>query len=132
MKEYIYHFADGTSSVVEVEDKLYDVLIEMSHDEYNRNRNYNRNNCALSKLDYQGDEFIDPRGDGFDSIMREQKSERVRAALDLLTEAQRELIEKVYYEGLSVNKIAEEYGIDQTSVSHRLMRLKKKLKKFLL
>lgn len=131
MKEFTYHFADGTSSTVEVEDELFATLIEMSNDERKDRRTYNRHNSPMSEFEYQGEEFADPRGDAFDILMRKKESEKIQDAIEALTESQQELIRKVYYDGMAVKAVAEEYGIDKTSVSHRLMRIRNKLKKIL-
>lgn len=53
-------------------------------------------------------------------IFFQQRHKIVQGALDKLTPAQQEVIQKHYYEGKSQTEIAEELGISHSSVRSRL------------
>lgn len=61
----------------------------------------------------------------------QQRHKTIQPALDKLTPAQREVIQKHYYEGKSLTEIAEELGISHSSVTDRRNLARKKLKSLL-
>ncbi|WP_051221168.1 RNA polymerase sigma factor [Eremococcus coleocola] len=56
-------------------------------------------------------------------------SDVLNEALETLDENQRELIEKVFFEGVSQADIAREEGVSKTAIHNRLKRIYEKLKK---
>ena len=50
MKEYIYKFADGTKSIVEISDELYKKLKRQDKDEYNNWQRENRRHVSLDEM----------------------------------------------------------------------------------
>lgn len=131
---YTYYFADGTKNIVtaaEVGQEWIDKLYEMDEAERKSNYNYRRRNFPLSHVDYEGVTFIDPNADPYVAHLRNLEREKIDAALDKLTEKQRELFEIYFYEGKKVQEIADEQGVCHQAISDRLDRIKKKLQKFL-
>ena len=61
----------------------------------------------------------------------QQRHKTIQGALDQLTPAQREVIQKYYYEGKSLTGIAEELGISHSSVTDRRKLALKKLESVL-
>lgn len=131
MKQYTYHFADGTSNTVEVDDEFFDILIKMSNDERKARRNYNRHNVPMPRFEYQGEDFVDSRGDAFAVLLRNKERDIIQAAIESLTESQQELIRAVYFDGRKVIDIAAELGVNHSAISNRLDRIRNKLKKIL-
>ncbi|MGN0782815.1 MAG: RNA polymerase sigma factor [Christensenellales bacterium] len=131
MKEYTYYFADGTSSTVEVEIELYDVLKEMDDRERKQKYNYDRHNVSASLFNYEGSAFIDERTDPFNKLVQDELKERLNTALSALTACQLELFEMVLVERRKVIDIAKEQGVSQQAITDRMCRIKKKLQKLL-
>ncbi len=132
--DYTYYFADGTKSIVtadEVGQDWIDRLYEMDEEERKKNYNYGRHNYPLSQTDYEGETFAEPNGTPFDELMREEKREKIDAALDTLTDCQRELFDKVFIERKKGIDIAAEQGVSHQAITRRIERVKKKLQKFL-
>lgn len=132
MKTYTYIFPDGTKSEVEVTDETYERLMRMDEDERKQNYNYKRHNVSLSAFTYDGEDFADKDIDLIEKVIKNEDEERVRIAISTLTEKQRELVNSVYYERISVVEIAKQQGVDKSAISHRLERIKEKLKKILI
>ncbi len=131
MKKYTYRFGNGTKSVVEVPDELYEKLVEMDKEEQKNKYNYNRHNVPLSAFTYDGEDFAD-KGDTLDEkIIRDEDIERVRMAISALTDKQQELVRMVYYERIPIVKIASIQGVNKSAICNRLTRIKEKLKKIL-
>lgn len=131
MKTYTYNFPDGTKSEVDVTDEMYETLTQMDDEERKQTYNHNRHNIPLSSFDYEGEDFADKNADPSEKVIKCEDEERVRIAISKLTEKQQELVTLVYYERVPIVQIAEEQGVDKSAISHRLERIKDKLKKLL-
>ncbi len=131
MKPYTYNFPDGTTSEVEVTDEMYEMLINMDEEERKQIYNYNRHNVPLSVFTYDGKDFADKGADLNEKVIKKEDEERVRIAISKLTEKEQELVTLVYYERVPIVQIAEEQGVHKSAISHRLQRIKEKLKKLL-
>lgn len=66
-----------------------------------------------------------------DDIYMNIELEKLQAALKLLTHEQRSLIYRVYFCGESQKDIAQEFGVDATSIRDRLKTIYKKIQNFL-
>jgi RNA polymerase sigma-70 factor (ECF subfamily) len=66
-----------------------------------------------------------------EAIERQERQETVRAALQQLPEAQREVLVLVFYHGLTGPEVAEILGISEGTVKSRLHRAKEMLKRVL-
>lgn len=131
MKQYTYYFADGTRSIIQIEDGWHALLQEMDDEERRNNYNYNRHNAVLSSFDYEGDVFEDASADLFSNLMREELREQIDKAVGTLTVCQRELFESVFIERRKVVDIAKEQRVTQQAITDRLSRIKRKLQKTL-
>jgi len=125
-----YEFA--TESVdLEVEEIWGELLMDMDRSEYNINHKETRRHAPLYEMD-RDDSLFPATGNVEDEILRKEEMAELVKAFEILTPEQLALIKKVYLEGKSVNSVAAELGIAQSSVSHRLMRIRKKLEKVLI
>lgn len=59
------------------------------------------------------------------------KADLLHIAISKLKPKQRDLINAIYFEGISVNDYAAQEGVKQNAISMRLARAKNNLKKFL-
>ena len=66
-----------------------------------------------------------------ESIIAEELRSRVRHAVAALPKAERELIQAIYYEGLSERVYAKQHGISQRGANKQRRKILSKLKMFL-
>ena len=132
MKTIQYKFNDGTISEINVTDELYALHLELLQEE---KRNYwkeTRRHISLEYLMEQGADIADHRdGDPLSALIEKTNDERIKTALSYLSDKQRALIEKVFYNDLSLREIARQTGISHQALSQQLATIYKKLKKFL-
>ena len=64
-------------------------------------------------------------------IEREIMTNRLIESLSELTDDERDLIEEIYYNGLTERDLAEKYGISQAAINKRKHRILEKLKKII-
>ena len=70
-------------------------------------------------------------GDPLSALIEKTDDKRIKTALSYLSDKQRALIEKVFYNDLSLREIARQTGISHQALSQQLATIYKKLKKFL-
>lgn len=131
METITYKFADGTTSKVEVSDEIYALCEEMEIEEKSSERRETRRHISMESLVEMNleptvtDEYFK------DEVFKDMESEHLQQAISQLLPSQITLLKRVFYEGESVTEIAKNDGIAVCSVSNRLARIYKKLKKFL-
>lgn len=64
----------------------------------------------------------------FDELAQKQRREGVRECMDKLSEEHRECLHLVFYEGFSVNEVAEIQKVPQNTVKTRLFHARQKIK----
>ena len=79
----------------------------------------------------QGLELEDHQKSMFEGLVQELENEKLMEAIKKLEPQQQWLVEKIYFEGRTQVELAQELGIDKTSLAKRKERILKKLKKFL-
>jgi len=124
-----YQFADGTISEVIVSDELYAVHEELVKKE---KRNHWKNTRRHISLDYLNKHEIDIEAENSDpltGVIRSEEELRLHEVISLLSKPQRELVKKVFFDGLTTIEIAKSEGVSQSAISHRLATVYKKLKK---
>ncbi len=130
MKTYTYKFADGTKSVVEVEDELYDLLIEMDKEEKYGNRRETRRHVSMESLTEMNVEPSYTDEYNFDEIFGGMENEKLQKAISELLPTQQSLLNRLFVERQTVSEIAASDGVAVCSISNRLARIYKKLKNF--
>lgn len=125
----IYKFADGTESVVEVEEEIGQAIIVSRREEENYERKM-RYHCPVSidKLEYEGLEFSDP--DTPMSILEKEIEDEQQKSLNdyvmsHLTETQRRRI-LMKADGLTLEEIAKIEGVHFTTVDESIKAAQKK------
>ena len=122
-----YQFAVETIEV-EVDEIWGEMLMDMDRREYNNDHKETRRHAPLYEMD-QDDSLFPAKDNVEDEILRKEEMKEVAAALELLNAEQLWLVKKIYFEGISVNSVAAELGVDHSAVSHRLRTIRKKLEK---
>lgn len=125
-----YEFVNGEVSEIEVDEGLGELLVDFDRQQYNNDHKETRRHVSLDGMDYEGELFTSAE-DTEGELMRREDTARLMEAMKTLSPSQRELVLKVYFNGRSLVSIAAEEGVDKSSISHRLERIYKKLKKFL-
>ena len=132
MKTIQYKFNDGTTKEISVTDELYALHLELLQEEKRNHWRETRRHISLEYLMEQGVDIADhDSGDPLSALIEKTDDERIKNALSYLTDKQRALIEKVFYNDLSLREIARQTGISHQALSQQLATIYKKLKKFL-
>lgn len=132
MKTIQYKFNDGSTKEISVTDELYALHLELLQEEKRNHWRETRRHISLEYLMEQGVDIADhDNGDPLSALIEKTDDERIKNALSYLTDKQRSLIEKVFYNDLSLREIARQTGISHQALSQQLATIYKKLKKFL-
>lgn len=131
MPKIKYVFCDGEVCEVEVSDEMYAIhehLLQLEK------RNYwkeTRRHISLNYLNELGFDFENDGVDPLSVLIRQEDNELVHNLLESLSDKQRKLVEKVFYEKKTLTEIAREENVTQPAITQRLATILKKLKKLL-
>ena len=132
MKTIQYKFNDGSIKEINVTDELYALHLELLQEEKRNHWKETRRHISLDYLMEQGADIADHRdGDPLSALIEKTDDEKLKNALSYLSDKQRSLIEKVFYNDLSLREIARQTGVSHQALSQQLATICKKLKKFL-
>ena len=132
MKTIQYKFNDGSISEINVTDELYALHLELLQEEKRNHWKETRRHISLDYLMEQGADIADHRdGDPLSALIEKTDDEKLKNALSYLSDKQRSLIEKVFYNDLSLREIARQTGVSHQALSQQLATIYKKLKKLL-
>ena len=132
MKTIQYKFNDGTTKEISVTDELYALHLELLQEEKRNHWKETRRHISLDYLMEQGADIADHcDGDPLSALIEKTDDEKLKNALISLSDKQRSLIEKVFYNDLSLREIARQTGISHQALSQQLATIYKKLKKLL-
>ena len=123
-----YEFVTGEVSGVEVDEHLGGMLLDLDRQQDNNDQKETRRHVSLDSMDYEGELFASAEDTEGEAVRREDMA-RLYSAMEALSPSQRELVEKVYFEGRKITDIAREEGVNKQSVHERVERALKKLKK---
>ncbi|MDR3540699.1 MAG: sigma-70 family RNA polymerase sigma factor [Desulfosporosinus sp.] len=126
-----YEFVTGEIVEVEVSDDIGEISIELDRGIYNVDHRETRRHNSVENLQEQGIQLIDDGKNVELIIEKHEMCETLKNVLDKLLPQQRELIQKVFFEGVSVSDIARKEGVDKSAISHRLNRIYQQLQKLL-
>lgn len=127
----IYKFADGSESVVEVEEEIGQAIIVSRREEENYERKM-RYHCPVSidKLEYEGMQFADPDTPMSlleNEIEEQEQKELINYVMSQLTETQRRIQMKA--DGLTLEEIARIEGVHFTTIDESIKAAQKKANK---
>ena len=131
MQKIKYEFADGTTSEIEVTDELYALHLELVQQEKRNHWRESRRHISLNYLMELGVDFADTAADPVAAVELCEDDERIHNAIKHLSDKQRELAQKVFFEGKTLTAIAKEKGVSQPAITQQLATVIKKLKKLL-
>lgn len=94
-------------------------------------RNALGNKLSLDWMKEDGVGIEDRRQDVEQNYMDKEEKEELYAAIAQLTPRQKELVEMIYFEGMSQDKVCEIYGVTKSAISHAMERVYVSLRKFL-
>lgn len=87
---------------------------------------------SLTTDEFNGEDILsDPNSDVEAEVQARYFTEKLRAALSELSDEERELIKKHFFDGLSQVEISREYGVNQSNISRKIARILLKLKNFI-
>ncbi|MBT3273417.1 MAG: sigma-70 family RNA polymerase sigma factor [Spirochaetales bacterium] len=125
-----YEFVTGTVEI-EVIEEWGNVLIDLDRQEYNNDHKETRRHTTLNNRIEEGEWLAVEDADITAMFADEPNDKRVKQAIARLKPKQRELINAVCFEGVTVNEYAAREGVDQSAISHRLQTVYKNIKKLL-
>ena len=132
MKTIQYKFNDGSIKEINVTDELYALHLELLQEEKRNHWRETRRHISLDYLMEQGADIADHRdGDPLSALIEKTDDEKLKNALSYLSDKQQSLIEKVFYNDLSLREIARQTGVSHQALSQQLATIYKKLKKLL-
>ena len=121
-----YAFADGTTSVVEVDDEIGAYIMDSRRHEDNDDRRHRYHNYSLDDVTYEGNEYGRSDVYSFDNEP-EELAAHVREAFSHLTDVQRRRM-LMLSKGMSLHEIAEAEGVSYYAA---LVSIEAARKKFL-
>lgn len=128
--KYTYKFSDE-ENIIEINKYWLDVLTDLNKAEGANQKKESRRHYHLEACIYDGIDFVD-NNDKIEAMFKEpSKTDLLHIAISKLKPKQRDLINAIYFEGISVNDYAVKEGVDHSAISHRLQTAKNNLKKFL-
>lgn len=131
MQTIKYHFADGTTSEIEVTDEFYTIYAELIQQEKRNHWKETRRHVSLNYLSENGIDFESPAADPLSVLLQNEDEKQIHKAMSALSDKQKELAEKIFFEGMTLTAIAKEKGVSQPAITQQLATVLKKLKKFL-
>lgn len=123
-----YEFLTGETVEIEVPENIEQVLIAVDKQTQNSNRRETRRHSSIEELQEKGVHLSDNRVNIPVIFEKQEMQEALYHALNKLLPQQRELIKKVFYEGMSISEIARAEGVNESSIREQLNRTYKKLK----
>lgn len=131
MQKIKYTFADGTTSEIEVSDEIYALHLQLLQEEKRNHWRETRRHTSLNYLMELGVDFADVAADPFAAVELREGDERIHNAIKHLSDKQRELLEKVFNQNMSLREIERETGVSHQALSKQIAVIYKKLKKYL-
>ena len=116
-------------NTVEVTEELYNIHLELLHQEKRNHWRETRRHTSLNYLFENGIDFEDKSADTLAIIIRRENIERVHKALLTLSDKRRDLVRKVFYEEMTMRQIASQTGVSHTAISQRMKTIRKRLQK---
>ena len=125
-----YEFATETIEV-EVSEEMYALHMELDRVEYNNNHRETRRHVSLDTGLEHSDWLRSYDFDVYQQVAAEEDAARIRAAIDDLSESQKDLIQKIFDEGMSIKDYAAFCGVKPSAISHRIGTIRNNLKEIL-
>lgn len=131
MQTIRYIFSDGTTSEVEVSDEFFILHLQLLQEEKRNHWKETRRHISLEYLNDNGIDFESPAANPLSALIQQEDEKQIHNAMSTLSDKQRELLEKVFFKGMTLTAIAKEKGVSQPAITQQLATVLKKLKKLL-
>lgn len=139
---YTYFGSDGTKLMITpghdgVTEADIQILHELDDLEFNNNRRHEETQLRFDTLNAAPDdssdlaEPADPAADCLEQLIQALERDDLLQSLSHLEPRQRDLIQKIFYQGMKVVDVAREQHVSHVAVLDRLKRIYKKLEKYL-
>lgn len=112
---------------IDVPEEWVAILQDCDRQEYNNDHTETRRHYHLEACDFEGLDYADDH----DVIGRLLEQCMLEPALETLTPAQRQVINALFYKGMTAREYADSRGLSEVTVSLTKKTALKKLKKFL-
>lgn len=89
------------------------------------------NSLSLDRMKDEGVDIEDRRLDVEQNYIDEEEKRELYAAIAKLTPRQKELVEMIYFDGMTQEEASEHLGITKSAISHAMERIYGALRKFL-
>ena len=124
-----YHFADGTTSEVEVSDEFFILHLQLLQEEKRNHWKETRRHISLNYLTDNGIDFESPAADPLSVLLQNENEKQIHKAMSVLSDKQQRLLHAVFFEGETITQTAKKLGLNKSSISRQLQTIYKKLKK---
>ncbi len=123
-----YEFVTGEIIEIQISDHIAEIVIEIERDTYNSNRRETRRHNSIEHMQGRGLQFSDKGASVIAIVEEKETNEALHNMLDKLLPQQKELVQKVFFQGMSITQIARDEGVSETAIRNRLNKIYKKLK----
>lgn len=110
-------------------DNIGEVMDQIDRDIYRSNRRETNKHNSVEVLEEKGIQLSDESVDMVSLIEQQEMREALHKALGKLLPQQRDLIQKVFFEGKTLTDIARDEGVTYQAIQDRLNKIREKLKK---
>ena len=123
-----YEFVTGEIAEIELSDDIAEATSEIRRENYNDERRETRRHNSLEKKMEQGFQFED-KSVAVDIIVeKKETSKGLQDALKKLLPQQKVLVEKLFFQDISIAQIARVEGVNEAAIRNRLKKIYQKLK----
>lgn len=124
-----YEFATETVEI-EVSEEWATILVDLDRQEYNNDQTETRRHCSLEAYGENHEEVASDE-DILMDLIRQEGADSVRAAMKKLKNTHRELLQALFFDGISNEEYARWCGVTPGAITQRKATALKKIKKFL-
>jgi len=118
-----YEFLTGEVVEVEVSDDIGEISIEIDRNIYNSNRRETRRHNSIFSMEEKGHQLKDDSCGIEVALEEKERTENLKRALEKFLPQQRDLIQKLFYEELSIVEIARQKGVTEAAIRNRLKKI---------
>lgn len=131
----IKYEVDGKTIELEVEDSFASAYLEVEteskRNEWKHEKRAKRHHCSLEAITEGGYQIASDDESASEMVEDAEQKAALRQAIRELLPEQQELIRRIYFGGETETSIAEELGVTQSAIAHRVARALAQLKKYL-
>lgn len=130
------HFVPLHGMLMEVsEDDYWDFYKSIRRQKYLDERSEKNGDFSYDMLttdDFNGEDILVDSSQDIGEIVTDKiMLDKLRQAIPLLSEDERTLIHQHFFEGMSQTELSQMYGVNQSNISRRIMKILQKLKELL-